>query len=51
MTSHIFVALGMWDDVVKANERARDEQNAEAAKRGGRPAYAGTTRRGCSTAI
>jgi tetratricopeptide (TPR) repeat protein len=41
MTSHIFVALGMWDDVVKANERARDEQNAEAAKRGGRPGVCG----------
>ena len=24
MTSHIFVALGMWDDVVSANVRARD---------------------------
>ena len=41
MTSHIFVALGMWDDVVKANERARDEQNAEADKRGGRPGVCG----------
>jgi tetratricopeptide (TPR) repeat protein len=41
MTSHIFVALGMWDDVVKANERARDEQNAEAVKRGGRPGVCG----------
>jgi len=41
MTSHIFVALGMWDDVVKANERARDEQNAEAATRGGRPGVCG----------
>lgn len=28
MTSHIFVALGMWDDVVSANVRARDVQNA-----------------------
>lgn len=28
MTSHIFVALGMWDDVVAANIRARDVQNA-----------------------
>ncbi len=41
MTSHIFVALGMWDDVVKANERARDEQNAEAVKRSGRPGVCG----------
>ena len=24
MTSHIFVALGTWDDVVAANEIARD---------------------------
>lgn len=29
MTSHIFVALGMWDDVVAANIRARDVQNAD----------------------
>lgn len=28
MTSHIFVALGMWDDVVQANETARAVQNA-----------------------
>ncbi len=34
MTSHIFVALGMWDDVVNANERADAQQNADAAKRG-----------------
>jgi len=27
MTSHIFVAMGMWDDVVAANVRARDVQN------------------------
>lgn len=27
MTSHIFVAMGMWDDVVSANETARDVQN------------------------
>ena len=26
MTSHIFVAMGMWDDVVSANIRARDVQ-------------------------
>jgi hypothetical protein len=32
MTSHIFLALGMWDDVVKANEtavRAQNEENRE----------------------
>ncbi len=28
MTSHIFLALGMWDDVVKANEAAIKVQNA-----------------------
>jgi hypothetical protein len=28
MTSHIFVAMGLWDDVVAANIRARDVQNA-----------------------
>lgn len=27
MTSHIFVAMGMWDDVVRANEIAREVQN------------------------
>lgn len=37
MTSHIFVALGMWDDVVAANIRARDVQNARLAELG-RPA-------------
>lgn len=31
MTSHIFVARGMWDDVVRANEVARDVSNARAA--------------------
>ncbi len=37
MTSHIFVAMGMWEDVVRANERARDVQDARNAKLG-RPA-------------
>ena len=37
MTSHIFVALGMWNDVVAANTRAMETQNADNAKRG-RPA-------------
>jgi tetratricopeptide (TPR) repeat protein len=41
MTSHIFLAMGMWDDVVKANIRASDVQNAEAARRGGRPNVCG----------
>ncbi|MEM7414789.1 MAG: hypothetical protein AAF389_04775 [Gemmatimonadota bacterium] len=36
MTSHIFVAMGMWDDVVDANIRARDVQNAGNIARGGR---------------
>jgi len=33
MTSHIFVAMGMWDDVIAANIRARDTQDAENARR------------------
>jgi tetratricopeptide (TPR) repeat protein len=37
MTSHIFVAMGMWDDVIAANIRARDVQNARLAELG-RPA-------------
>ncbi len=37
MTSHIFVAMGMWDDVVAANEVARDVQNA-GEQEAGRPA-------------
>ena len=37
MTSHIFVALGMWDDVIAANERAmRVRQSASAPSRGRR---------------
>lgn len=34
MTSHIFVAMGMWDDVIAANIRARDVQNDLLAARG-----------------
>lgn len=41
MTSHIFVALGMWNDVVAANVRARDVQNGLLAQRGGRPNVCG----------
>ncbi len=41
MTSHIFLAMGMWDDVVKANVRASEVQDAEAVKRGGRPGVCG----------
>jgi len=41
MTSHIFVALGLWDRVVEANIRARDTQDAQLAERGKRPNYCG----------
>jgi hypothetical protein len=34
MTSHIFVAMGLWPDVVSANVRASNEQNADNARRG-----------------
>ena len=37
MTSHIFVALGMWDDVVAANEVASSVQNERMASLGRRP--------------
>jgi tetratricopeptide (TPR) repeat protein len=36
MTSHIFVALGLWDDVVAANVRASDTQNRQSLARGGK---------------
>jgi len=39
MTTHIFVALGLWDDVIAANIRAMEAQDADNAKRG-RPANA-----------
>ncbi|PWN07407.1 tetratricopeptide repeat protein [Rhodohalobacter mucosus] len=32
MTSHIFLALGMWDGVIDANETARDVQTARQAE-------------------
>ena len=41
MTSHIFVALGMWDDVVAANIRARDVQNARNVELGQGPNVCG----------
>lgn len=41
MTSHIFVAMGMWDDVVSANERARDVQDARNATLGRPPNLCG----------
>ncbi len=34
MTSHIFVAMGMWDDVVAANEVAREVDDAQRAEDG-----------------
>lgn len=37
MTSHIFVAMGMWDEVIDANRRAIDVVNKQRAARG-RPA-------------
>ena len=39
MTSHIFIALGMWNDVVAANRRAIDVVNRQNAARG-RPSMA-----------
>lgn len=36
MTSHIFVAMGMWEDVVAANIRARDRQDADSIAQGRR---------------
>lgn len=41
MTSHIFVALGMWDDVVRANENAMRVVNAARTSRGQGPAACG----------
>jgi len=37
MTSHIFVAVGMWDDVVAANEAAVKVANAMRVEQGGTP--------------
>jgi len=34
MTTHIFVAMGMWDDVVSGNIRARDTQDGQRAENG-----------------
>jgi len=41
MTSHIFVALGLWQDVVDANVVARDVQNAGFAARDRAPRLCG----------
>jgi tetratricopeptide (TPR) repeat protein len=39
MTSHIFMALGMWDDVVRANETAMEVVNSMLARRHRGPLY------------
>ena len=41
MTSHIFIALGMWDDVIAANRRAIAVVNKQRAVRGRSPADCG----------
>lgn len=41
MTSHIFLALGLWDDVVAANENAIAVATKRAAQRGARPPNCG----------
>jgi tetratricopeptide (TPR) repeat protein len=41
MTSHIFMALGMWDDVVRANENAMRVVNAAREARGAAPSFCG----------
>ncbi len=41
MASHIFLALGLWDDVVNANTRAVQVQNAMAMELGQRPRHWG----------
>ncbi|HUR83108.1 MAG TPA: hypothetical protein VM733_20295 [Thermoanaerobaculia bacterium] len=41
MTSHIFVAMGMWDDVIDANRRAIDVVNRQRAARKQQPADCG----------
>ncbi len=41
MTSHIFVALGMWDDVVEANENSMRVVDAARAERGRPPGACG----------
>jgi tetratricopeptide (TPR) repeat protein len=41
MTSHIFVALGMWDDVVAANDNATRVADAARRSRGQGPSFCG----------
>jgi tetratricopeptide (TPR) repeat protein len=38
MTSHIFIAMGMWDEVIDANRRAIDVVNKQRAARQAKPA-------------
>ena len=41
MTSHIFMAMGLWEDVVRANEQAMRVVNANRSARGQSPAFCG----------
>ena len=41
MTTHIFLALGMWPEVISGNIRARDTQDGQLATRGRRPNLCG----------
>ena len=41
MTSHIFIAMGMWDDVIDANRRAIDVVNKQRAARSKPPVACG----------
>jgi tetratricopeptide (TPR) repeat protein len=41
MTSHIFIAMGMWDDVIDANRRAIDLVNKQRAARSKPPSVCG----------
>jgi tetratricopeptide (TPR) repeat protein len=41
MTSHIFVAMGMWDDVIDANRRAIDVVNRQREAKGKQPGDCG----------
>ncbi len=41
MTSHVFLALGMWEEVVEANERALEVFNLGRAERGAEPTMCG----------
>ena len=50
MTSHIFIAMGMWDDVIDANRRAIARREPAARRASDAPAaIAVTIRRGCIT--